>query len=73
MVTAFSERITAAFFRNPVAWVLLILLLIALYGSYQRGRELDQVCEAIPTISHVPPRDYLEKAANICIDRRNSN
>jgi hypothetical protein len=67
-----SEQISAIFFQNPAAWFLFVLLLIALHGSYQRGRELDQVCEAvaIPALIHVPARDYMEKAASICDERR---
>ena len=41
----FIDKIREGFFRNPIAWVLLGMFLIAEYGNYQRGRDLTRVCE----------------------------
>jgi hypothetical protein len=69
-----ADRIQEAFLRNPIAWVLLAAFLIAEYGNYQRGRELDQVCEAMPDpiLIQDHPRTPKELADKICAGR-NSN
>jgi hypothetical protein len=68
------DRIINSFSRNPTAWILFGLLALALYGSYQRGKELDTVCQAIPwpVATRVHPQNSLEAAQLICVER-NSN
>jgi hypothetical protein len=55
------------FMLYPIAWFLLALLAVALHGSYQRGKELDAVCEAIPSpeVTRVHPQNALEAEALI--------
>jgi hypothetical protein len=56
---------------NPVAWFLFVLLVIAEYGNYQRGKELTRVCELSGPhdvfIEH--PRTDRQELDNICINR----
>jgi hypothetical protein len=68
-----GERIANSFARNPLAWLLLALFLLAEYWNYQRGEELETVCEAVPYADLLPyqPKTDLEKAQVICDDRRN--
>jgi hypothetical protein len=65
-----GERITDLFLRNPVAWVLLALLIVASYWNYEHLKELDAVCDAIkmPDDGDLPdkPKTLLEKAQVIC-------
>jgi hypothetical protein len=60
------------FLRNPVAWFLLALLLLAEYWNYEKGVELDAVCEAVPFADVLPykPKTDLERAQLICDERR---
>jgi hypothetical protein len=37
---AWSEEISESLFKNPFAWILLVLLGAAEYGNYQRAKEL---------------------------------
>ena len=66
-----SEQIANALSRNPLAWILLALLLLAEYWNYQHGKQLDTVCEAIrwPDVLPNNPKTDLEKAQIICVDR----
>jgi hypothetical protein len=34
--------------RNPLAWILFGLLLLAEYWNYEHSKQLDTVCEAVP-------------------------
>jgi hypothetical protein len=58
--------------QNPLAWIFFILFLMAEYWNYERGAQLDTVCEAIPFADILPfnPKTDLEKAQVICDDRR---
>jgi hypothetical protein len=69
------NRIPELFMRNPAAWALAGLLAVALHGSYQRGKELDTVCEAIPwpEVTSTHPRNVLEAAQAICVNRKTSD
>jgi hypothetical protein len=60
------------FLRNPVAWFLLFLFLYAEYFNYQKGAQLDTVCEAIntPALRSNMPESSLERAQVICDDRQ---
>jgi len=69
-----SNRVFDLFMRNPIAWALLGILAVTLLGGYQRGKDLDTVCEAIPwpAFTRDHPLDALEAAQAICV-ARNSN
>jgi len=59
--------------RNPLAWVLFALLVLAEYWNYQHLKQLDTVCEAVPYADLLPynPKTDLEKAQVICDGVRN--
>lgn len=65
---AISER----FLRNPVAWFLLALFIVAEYWNYEHLKQLDTVCDAIEIPDVLPdyPRTDLEKAQAICEERQ---
>jgi hypothetical protein len=65
------DTIRTGFLRNPIAWILMALLAAAEYGNYQRGRELDRVCELLGQhdLAVNPPRTAKEEIDNICISR----
>jgi hypothetical protein len=67
---AISER----FLKNPLAWFLLALLVVAEYWNYEHLKQLDTVCEAIPYADLLPynPKTDLEKAQVICEGRQES-
>lgn len=67
-----SEKISEAFFRNPLAWLLFALFRLAEYWNYEKGVQLDTVCEAVPYADFLRtnPKTDLEKAQVICEDRR---
>ena len=58
---------------NPVAWFLLILLIVAEHGNYKLQVQLDTVCDAIeiPEDYDFPdkPKTDLEKAQYVCAAR----
>jgi TPR repeat protein len=68
---AWFEKISEAFFKNPFAWILLVLLGVAEYGNYQRSEELDRVCELTGPhdVSVAIARTPREEIDNICIGR----
>jgi hypothetical protein len=55
--------------RDPVRWVLLALLIFAVYHSYRQGDDLAQVCELTGphdvSVSH--PATTQEEITNICL------
>jgi hypothetical protein len=55
--------------RDPVRWVLLVLLIFAVYHSYRQGDDLAQVCELTgPHDVSVPhPATTQEEITNICL------
>jgi hypothetical protein len=65
------DRIRAAIFSNPLAWLFFVLAAVAVYGNYQRGHELTQVCEVLllPEVTLSGPKTAKEKAERICLDR----
>lgn len=67
------DKFLASFARNPVAWILLGLLLVAEWGNYQNGRDLRRVCDLVaPHIMTVPDRyatTVEQKVDNICLRR----
>jgi hypothetical protein len=58
--------------QNPAAWFLLALFLLAEYFNYQKGMQLDAVCEAVPYADVLPSmaKTPLQKAQLICEARR---
>ena len=59
------------FLKNPIAWILCVLLGIAGHGNYQRGRDLDRICELLGPhdVAVASPRTAREEIDNICISR----
>lgn len=55
MTSALSEKLKAAFARNPLAWFLGALLLITGYGNYEGHHHLAMVCEDIGDMMREPP------------------
>jgi hypothetical protein len=71
MPKGIGERISDSFLCNPMAWLLLAAFLIAEYGNYRRGVQLDQVCEAhYPNVTKIHPQTPQEIADSICVARR---
>ena len=68
-----SEKLVALFERNPLAWVLLALLIVAEHGNYTHSKQLDAVCDAItiPDVLPDKPTTAIGKAQLICYDREN--
>jgi hypothetical protein len=72
-----AERLADRFWHyvllNPVAWLLLVFLIVAVHGNYKLQGQLDTVCGAIEipeAFSFIDkPKTDLEKAQNICADR----
>lgn len=61
----------ASVLENLVVWILLVMLAIALYGNYQRGKKLDRVCELLGahSASSVQPQGTREEIDTICLGR----
>jgi len=68
-----ADRLLHYVLLNPVAWFLLVLLIVAEHGNYKLQGQLDTVCDAIeiPDDSSYDdnPKTDLEKAQNICAAR----
>lgn len=43
------ERLNVSFQKNPGAWVIFIMLLMSMYGSYESRSKLTKVCKAAET------------------------
>jgi hypothetical protein len=75
MMDRIVKAIHEGFFRNPLAWLLLAAFAIAEYGNYQRGKELDRVCEL--TGPHdvwvKSPKTSREEIDKICGARESSD
>ena len=67
-----TDRFWHYFFLNPVAWFLLLLLIVAVYANYKLNRQLDTVCDWIKSLNEFidRPNNAYAKAQNICGDRR---
>ena len=63
-------KIRDGFIKNPAAWILFGLLVLAECGNYETGRDLRRVCDlAAPHIATVPDRyatTVEQKIDNIC-------
>jgi len=72
-----AERLTDRFWYyvllNPVAWLLLIFLIVAVHRNYELEGQLDTVCDAIEIPDDFSfddkPKTDLDKAQNICAAR----
>jgi len=72
-----AERLTDRFWYyvllNPVAWLLLVFLIVAVHRNYELDGQLDTVCDAIEIPDDFSyddnPKTDLEKAQNICAAR----
>jgi hypothetical protein len=67
-----AQRIREGLLQNPLAWLLLVAFLIAEYGNYQRGIELDRVCELTGPhdVMTDHPRNVRDELDNICGPRQ---
>lgn len=65
------ERFKESVLRNPFAWVLFGMFVIAEYGNWQRGVELSRVCDLLGEhdVSVSNPRTARQEIDNICINR----
>jgi hypothetical protein len=66
---SFSQRLRKVLAEHLLAWILFALLAVAVYANYERGRELDRVCELIGPhdLSVTVARTAREEINNICI------
>jgi hypothetical protein len=68
-----ADRFWDSVVLNPVAWLLLVLLIVAVHGNYKLQGRLDTVCDAIeiPEGYDFPdrPKTNLEKAQYVCAAR----
>jgi hypothetical protein len=66
-----TDRFWHYFFLNPVAWFLLLLLIVAVYANYKLNRQLDTVCDWIKSPDEFidRPNNAYARAQNICKDR----
>jgi hypothetical protein len=70
-----GDAISERFLRNPVAWFLVALLVVAEYWNYEHLKQLDAVCDAIEMPDVLPnhPQTDLERAQAICEERQASD
>ena len=70
-ITKFLERILDLVGKNPVAWILVVLLVVAEYGNHKIGHDLDRVCQLLGERNGMfqPPRTARQEIDNICIKR----
>ena len=72
-----AERLTDRFWYyvllNPVAWLLVVFLIVAVHRNYELEGQLDTVCDAIEIPDDFSfddkPKTDLDKAQNICAAR----
>jgi hypothetical protein len=71
LVAKLTDRFWHYFFLNPVAWFLLLLLIVAVYANYKLNGQLDTVCDAIKLPGEFidKPKNAYQKAQNVCEDR----
>lgn len=57
--------------RNPAAWFFFALFLLAEYWNYEKGKQLDRVCELTGPHEAVvaKPTTDREELGNICLSR----
>jgi hypothetical protein len=68
---AATDKLHEAFFKNPVAWILLTLLLLAEWGNYKNGHDLRLVCDLVAphlgTVADKYATTVGQKVDNICL------
>jgi hypothetical protein len=68
-----ADRFLHYFLLNPIAWFLLVFLIVAVHSNYKLQGHLDTVCDAIeiPDDYAFPdkPKTDLEKAQYVCAAR----
>jgi len=68
-----ADRLLHYVLLNPVAWLLLVFLIVAVHANYKLQAQLDTVCDAIeiPEAYDFPdkPKTDLEKAQYVCAAR----
>jgi hypothetical protein len=75
LVAKLTERFWHYFFLNPVTWLLVAILVVAVYVNYKLNRQLDAVCDAIKLPDEFidrlidGPKNAYARAQNICEDR----
>jgi hypothetical protein len=71
LVAKLTDRFWHYFFLNPVAWFLLLLLIVAAYANYKLNGQLETVCDAIklPDEFIDKSKNAYQKAQNVCEDR----
>ena len=70
----FGQRIWATLETNPLTWLLLVALLVAVYGNWKLGKTLTRVCELAMdpdevVIFHRNPKTDRDRLNKICDDR----
>lgn len=63
--------LAASIQTNPATWFLFVLLILAEYGNYTLGHDLDQVCSLLGDheVSYGHPITPREKIDTICLSR----
>ena len=75
MALKLTDRFWGYFLQNPVVWLLVAILGVAVYANYKLNRQLDTVCDAIKLRADEfidKPNNAYAKAQNICQDRLDS-
>jgi len=78
MALKLTDRFWGYFLQNPVVWLLVAILGVAVYANYKLNRQLDTVCDAIKLPDEFidklidEPKNAYAKAQNICEDRLDS-
>ena len=74
-MTKWISKIREWVLENPFAWLLLGLFLIAEYNNYQKGLEIQHICELTGPhdIAAGNPRNDKEKLDNICISHQSDD
>ena len=63
-----AQRLSEWFFKNPLAWLLLGLFLLAEHGNYTGRQDLSRVCELLGehTASYENPTTPRQEIDTIC-------
>jgi hypothetical protein len=62
-----SQTMRDGLLKNPLAWLLFAAFLIAEYGNYQRGKELQRICDLLEIDAAATTRGTAaDEIANIC-------
>lgn len=64
-------EIRSSVLENLLVWILLVMLAVAVYGSYQRSKELDRACQLLGAhdASYPKPQSAREEIDTICRGR----